>query len=193
MQTHQMNKTIGIILELLLCFNFVSCNYIKSQKKLSTTERQIQKYQKNTIILPDTLQVLINDTIKYLYNTDIHSYRLKIVTVFNDSDCYKCYYLKFNSLKHFTEKLTSFEHVILIVFFCGSSEYFKRIVYPEIAFSSPVILDRKCVFISRNKLPDSEEYNTLLLDENNKVLLIGDPTQNAETERLYINKISELK
>lgn len=145
------------------------------------------------IDIPDSLLVLINNNQEYIHETNILAKRFMIITLIYNSDCAKCDYIKINAWKDYLKKLDQYKNIGLVVIYCGYNEYFKRIIYPEIAFSSPVILDRECVFISRNKLPDSEEFNTLLLDENNKVLLIGDPTQNAETERLYINKISELK
>ena len=145
------------------------------------------------IDIPDSLLVLINNNQEYIHDTNILEKRFIIITLIYNSNCAKCDYIKFSAWKDYLKKLDQYKNIGLVVIYCGYNEYFKRIIYPEIAFSSPVILDRQCVFKSRNEIPDSDEFNTMLLDRNNRVLLIGDPTQSVEIEKQFIQKISEME
>ena len=38
-------------------------------------------------------------------------------------------------------------------------------------------------------LPDKEEFHTFLLDEENRVLLVGNPVRNIKLKKLYLDVI----
>lgn len=49
----------------------------------------------------------------------------------------------------------------------------------------PVAVDSNNIFAQLNELPSSLEYNTFLLDADNKVLAIGNPVLNPKIKELY--------
>ena len=53
------------------------------------------------------------------------------------------------------------------------------------------ILDTCGLFNKLNNFPDDERFHCFLLDENNKVILIGNPVLNSKIKDLYLKTISE--
>ena len=191
--THLVSKVFRVIIGLLFCFNYTACDYLETQKELNKISRLLKGYDKEYIYLLDSTQILMNDIFEYSHFSEILRDRVKLVTIIDNLDCLKCYYTKFYSLTKLSEKLKNHEHVVPIVVICGSYKYFWEVVYPEIDYSLPLIFDQECIFKVKNEFPDIEEFSTMLLDRNNKLLLVGDPTENDKIEKLYFNKISELK
>jgi len=60
-------------------------------------------------------------------------------------------------------------------------------------FEWPVFIDSSQEFIALNpELPEIKHLHTFLLDQNNRVVLIGEPLHNPELWRLYVSTIMEL-
>ncbi|MBR4264588.1 MAG: DUF1573 domain-containing protein [Bacteroidales bacterium] len=57
--------------------------------------------------------------------------------------------------------------------------------------SLPIYYDSLNVFCTLNHLPEDERFHCFLLDENNRVVLIGNPVQNPKIKDLYIRTICE--
>ncbi len=53
-------------------------------------------------------------------------------------------------------------------------------------FDYPVCIDKKNRFKTLNSLPEEEAFHTFLLNKQNKVIAIGDPTQNSKIEELFL-------
>lgn len=47
-------------------------------------------------------------------------------------------------------------------------------------FDVPVFIDYECKFEKLNRLPNNQLFRTFLLNENNKIILIGNPTHGME-------------
>ncbi|MCQ2975509.1 MAG: DUF1573 domain-containing protein [Bacteroidales bacterium] len=58
-------------------------------------------------------------------------------------------------------------------------------------FEYPVIFDLKDSLNKLNHFPSDERFHCFLLDENNRVILIGNPVQNPKIKELYIRTICE--
>lgn len=55
----------------------------------------------------------------------------------------------------------------------------------------PIYYDANNSFFIANDLPSDSRFHCFLLDENNKVILIGNPVQNPKIKELYLRTISE--
>jgi len=55
----------------------------------------------------------------------------------------------------------------------------------------PIYYDSSNVFYTLNHLPSDSRFHCFLLDENNRVVLIGNPVQNPKIKDLYIRTICE--
>jgi hypothetical protein len=60
-------------------------------------------------------------------------------------------------------------------------------------FHHPVFVDRKNEIVKLNRLPSKSEYQCFLLDKNNKVLIVGNPTLNPGIWALFKKIITEKK
>ena len=58
-------------------------------------------------------------------------------------------------------------------------------------FIYPIFYDIKNTFNDMNKFNDDPMFQTFLLDQNNKILLIGNPIYNAEIKTLYQNILNK--
>jgi hypothetical protein len=60
-----------------------------------------------------------------------------------------------------------------------------------IDFKYPVYIDYKNKFFLENDLDFQKELQTFLVDEKDKVLLVGNPVYNPKIKELYINTIAD--
>jgi hypothetical protein len=66
-----------------------------------------------------------------------------------------------------------------------------ELILKQECFGYPVIIDTADLFNKRNQLPKNPSFHCFLLDENNRVILIGNPIQNPKIRDLYIRTICE--
>ena len=56
-----------------------------------------------------------------------------------------------------------------------------------------ILLDTKGEFLQNNPtIPKSQKYHTFMVDENNKVVLVGNPMGNEKMWELYKKEIARL-
>lgn len=69
----------------------------------------------------------------------------------------------------------------------------KDIIYELVTkdFPYPVCIDLNDSLNKLNHFPSDPRFHCFLLDENNKVILIGNPVQNPKIKELYLRTISE--
>lgn len=164
---------------LLLLFQIlISCRSPQD----SENRRIVHEWIGQEIIFPD--QIYGNQLNKPIDNN------LKIVTRIN-GNCYPC----LSQLKHWTKLIEeiSSEYSISFYIFIVANDYeiFNSINEKEIHFDYPVIYDRNDEFYRKNGLPQKSAFHTMLLTEDNTVILIGNPIENAVLKDLYIKKIME--
>ena len=86
----------------------------------------------------------------------------------------------------------SLNYDVAFLFYAHLKNYEEFETYLEInKFSYPIFYDYKGECNKQNKLPQHVFYQTFLLDENNKVLLIGKPTPGSNLWNLYKKIISQ--
>jgi hypothetical protein len=80
-----------------------------------------------------------------------------------------------------------------MIIYCGANDYFRKIIYPDYNYLPPIILDANSVFFEKNKIPEEEIFHTMLIDENSRIIIIGDPTRSDYINEKYKNIIFNLK
>ncbi len=59
-------------------------------------------------------------------------------------------------------------------------------------FDHLAMLDKNCSFERLNPhLPKNKAMHTFLLDENNNVILVGNPLQNKEIEKMFYEEVEK--
>ena len=166
--------------KLFLCFSVVlliSCN---------ERNRVLADFMDKQIEFPDDICFISNctDTV----DVDLTSYPYKIVLYIDSVGCTSCKM----QLKQYAEYINILPHEVIFLIFVHPRRV--QDVYYTIkrdSFPYPLCIDRTDEFNRLNHLPDDERFRCFLLDENNRVVLIGNPVQNPKIKELYIKTICE--
>lgn len=118
--------------------------------------------------------------------------KYKVVNYIDSIGCIECK-MGLKSWQKFASTVDSITHNEVIVLTYVHTKYFNDVFYPmqRSMYLYPVCVDKQDSFGKRNSKILDFGYNTFLLDENNKVILIGNPVQNPKIRDLYIRTICE--
>ena len=182
-----MKKYFVFFLLLGIYFTQINCNS-KSNSESDIFADLTQK----TIIFPDSIRFSIYACQDVDYN--IKSGKLKILLYADSIGCINCK-LKLFYWKPFMSEIRNIVPDNDSITFCfifqpktmGQIERMLK----ENGFSYPVCIDHTNEFDSLNHLPKDDRFHCFLLDSTNRVILIGNPTQNPKIKDLYIRTICE--
>ncbi|MCQ2976068.1 MAG: DUF1573 domain-containing protein [Bacteroidales bacterium] len=166
---------------------FSSCNFINENK----TKESLSYWFDRELIIPKDLQFSIKIKDSLSRNLFLDS-KLKIFSYVDTSSCATCrlqlkQWIEFNKL---IDKLASKRVNLLKVI------HVKNIIDAKFElvkdnYNYPVCIDLNDSLNKLNHFPSDERFHCFLLDENNKVILIGNPVQNPKIKDLYIRTICE--
>jgi len=168
----------NIILLILLFFSFQSCNKSKEQAKSI-----VEKWDQKEIKIPKSLLIKCIGHDKLHINLLRHKY--KILIYIDSLSCVPCR-LHFKEWKVYINTCQMKKYDVGFLFVIQSTNY-KQIeekLYID-NFTYPIICDPMDEFNKLNKLPKEERFRTFLLDDKNRVLLIGSPINNIKLSELY--------
>lgn len=122
---------------------------------------------------------------------DISKGKYKIVHYVDSAGCTSC---KLN-LKQWDEFIFYMDsvtgHTVPCLFYIHTKQKRElKIALKENGFDYPVCLDMENEFYRLNKFPMTPLLQTFLLDENNRIVGMGDPVRNPHIKELYLNLIS---
>lgn len=126
------------------------------------------------------------DTVKHLVWNDNY----KILVYVDSIGCMSCK-LQLFRWKDFASSLDSMTQRKVPILFFFQSHNTREIHYllKRYEFDYPVCIDQEDRLNKLNKFPSSTFFRTFLLDEKNKVVLIGNPIHNTALKELYIKQI----
>ena len=115
----------------------------------------------------------------------------KIIVYVDSADCVPCKFPTYE-VKNFVTKTLDYssDNVAFIFIFNAGNEPVLNDFLEDYGFSLPFCIDES-EFHSQNGIPKNEQTNGLLLDENNRIIIIGNPIQNSDFQELYIRTICE--
>lgn len=129
----------------------------------------------------------------YLKNDSI----LKFVVYCDSTECSACRVstlARYNDLFYYAD-ISEVEFMPVILFSVSPSqlpELEKSLLYYQ--FPHPIYIDENNIFSKINPhLPADKRLHSFLLDKNNNVILVGDPTSNHDLWALYKKTINELQ
>ncbi|WP_431432701.1 DUF1573 domain-containing protein [Bacteroides hominis] len=178
-------KYYNILLLISLVLGVCSCKNQNVERNLFIVKDLVGQ----NLILPDSLVFFNMDG----QNIDvtIPKTKYRIVMYVDSIGCISCK-LKLAKWKQFivdvdslSEKNTSF----LFIFYPKMK---KDIFYAlkNDNFTYPICLDLENTFYDTNKIPGDMMLQTFLLDEDNKIVAIGNPIHNSKIKDLFLNIIS---
>lgn len=174
-----MSKSTSIVLVLLI-LSAISCN------RQVDLNKEIKKIIGSEIFLIDSLK-------SFSINKGFHFYKskngkLKIATYINGS-CPQCLFeleewkriIEDQAFKevsfHFYIKTTNINQMISIL--------------KEISFDYPTIIDTSNQFFILNKLSEDKNLQTFLLNENNKIVIVGNPIYGEQIKDFYLKVVTD--
>ena len=162
--------------------------------KLETAQVIVKKWTGKEIKFPQDLYC----TSMGLDTTcvDIYSDNYKILFYIDSIGCTSCRLKLFEWKKIIKESDTIFSKPIEFIFFFQpkqKAEEELQQIFKNNAFKYPVFIDRKNEINKLNKFPSKPEYQCFLLDKDNKVIIVGDPSTNKEIWALFKKVINDRK
>lgn len=163
---------------MVLSFFLTSC-HVSNRNEANIVAEWVGK----EINIPEQMKFQIIDE---EIDIDMLAYDYKIVNYVDSNGCTSCR-MKLPLWKEVIDELHSLPDISLgcltIINTSDKNEIeslLKRDVYLH-----PIAVDSNNIFAQLNELPKRLEYNTFLLDADNKVLAIGNPVLNPKIKELY--------
>ncbi len=163
---------------------FISC--VDSEKL--RIAHVVNKWNGRTISFPPdlTFTILGRDTIAdFLENRDY-----SIITYVDSTGCVSCN-LQLIEWKKFINELNFCTDKIIPVLFIVHPKARKDIVALLASYNYvyPVCIDDQDAFNRLNKIPKDRDFQTFLLDREDRVIVIGNPIHNLKVKELYLSSI----
>lgn len=159
----------------------------------STLRRDIELLSAKPIIIPDIHPVLYNNCKTNISNLTAPS--RKMVIYIDSSECASCSIKQMNGWDSVISKTIEFADKINFYFIFAPKKIdvitVKRTLIAE-GFKHPVLIDTLRQFEKLNPhLPKNKALHTFLLDENNNVILVGNPLHNKKIEEMFYKIVEE--
>jgi len=184
-----MRKIIIILIILQIVIH--SCNYVKKKEAFNKIYNDFEQLYGNTLILPDSLNILFNNKIIPCNESGVFIGEFFIVSRIGGS-CSRCIQELKTWKEEFMNKVDTSRLKFLFYIYTDDYRLFKNIIYPDIQIDYPLIIDKNNEFLFINHLPENDtRFHTFLLNENYQIILIGSPLHNRELETLYLNEIEK--
>lgn len=172
---------------LLILIAFLSCSKQKSDTELL---QLVKEWHGKEIRFPDSpiFTLYGKDTVDY----SIPQSTYKILVYVDSTGCIDCklQLQKWQELIEYTNSISNGKIPFLFFFHPKDYEelcqFFKRDL-----FDIPTCIDFKGELNKLNNFPHLPQFHTLLLDKDNKVVVIGNPIHSVDIRSLYIKQISE--
>ena len=172
---------IGFIFFSLLVSHYLSCNRIDKKNRSVVSEKF-----GTTIDLVDTLKYFRMGK-GWVENPFQYGYK---ITTFLNADCSQCLY-ELLSWKDLIDEFGNDSISVLIYLKTTDINATEMFLY-DIEFTYPVIIDTYGSFIKQNLIEDDKMFQTYLIDESNKILLVGNPIFSENIKELYSSTIKQL-
>lgn len=163
---------------------FIFCGLISCHNKnKEKVENIIKEWIGKEITYPNSIFTIKGkDTV--FVNPD--KYTFKILCYVNKEGCTSCK-LKLREWDKYIKDMKKEYHKNIGFFFYYSPNNTKEITYHLIKedFNYPVCIDIKDSINIINKLPVNSQFQTFLLDKNNKIIAIGNPILSSKVQEMF--------
>lgn len=182
------SKGVAVVVILSIATFSLSCQYFKEHSSTEDTEDIVKTWIGKEIKFP-----LINTctTLGNITPCKIITPKPYRVLLYTDSNgCVSCD-LRIDQWKKFVKEIDTLsnEKVDFLFYFFPKKENNLTELFKRENFKNEVYIDYNDKINSINKFPSNMKYQCFLLDKNNNVLLVGNPTLNDNVWELYKNTI----
>lgn len=176
-------SVLGIIPICLMILSFLSCDNKKKE-----INKQLTKIYSHTIRIPFyDMDTLIIDS-GYISKKADH-----LILVYIDStECTSCYASHHTEWKRILDECKKYTSSITLSIIIETKRIPKDVEEEFLMsqFGKSIFIDKNGVFRKRNPdFPESRIMHVLLLDKNDKIVLIGSPLSNKKIEKILYDKL----
>jgi hypothetical protein len=140
------------------------------------------------ISFPDSIYCYINDSLIINQDDPLFSKELKIIT-FIAGDCISCIET-LNRFTTFIDSINTFRIVKpIIIIITSDFKQFMNNFYDLINNKTNIFFDLNFNFLKKYMFPNDISLWTFLLENDNKVIIIGNPIYSSEVKKLYLRTI----
>ena len=176
-----MNARIKIEFWMMSLVAFASC---KNNANTNMISNIVREWQGKEVLFPDNPVFTIYglDTVDYKFRTADY----KVVSYVDSVGCLSCK-LQLDKWKDVIRRIDSVADVRVSFVFFFSPEKQRDVAYATKSggFDHPIVLDLKNEFNTLNHFPVDFNFQTMLLDKDNKVVTIGNPVQSPKILDLF--------
>ena len=141
----------------------------------------------------DEMSCWINDSI--LTNRPREESPIKLVVYIDSPTCTECTMNSLYSWYDYTN-LEKKNKDILSIYFIISSEQEERVIASYFRYTGlnhPIYIDKDNIFKTSNpSVPEEEVYHTFLLNQDDSVILVGNPLKNTQIKNLYEETLEQI-
>ena len=171
---------------LLLFAVFASC---KNTSNVDMVAKIVNEWQGKEVLFPEKTVFTIfgQDTVDFSFrNADY-----KVVSYVDSIGCVSCK-LQLDTWKSVMQRIDSVADVRVPFIFVFAPGKLRDVLYAtkSSGFDYPIMLDMKNEFNALNHFPANFNFQTMLLDKDDKVIAIGNPVQSPKILDLYQSIIS---
>ena len=160
---------------------FTSCH--KSGEKGDIT-RLVSEWMDKEVLFPDNMVFTIQgkDTVDFAYRDADY----KIVSYVDSAGCLSCI-LQLENWKKVIQRIDSVAEESVPFVFVFNAKTLRDIILVtrKEGFTHPIVADMGDKFNRMNHFPTNINFQSMLVDKNNKVLAIGNPVLNPKVLDLY--------
>lgn len=174
---------------LLFFLNLSSCQENTQKKKITEI---IKSWQGKEIIFPEGLIFTKygKDTIEY--NIPVSDY--KIMMYVDSIGCTSCKLQLYKWKELIVEIDSLIDGTVPILFFFHPKDLREvSFLLRRDSINIPVCIDKQDKINQINHFPSQQEFQCFLLDKQNKVIYVGNPTRNRQIKEMYLSAISNNK
>ena len=175
------NKYFFTLFALLLVAAAISC---RKNKEFTEAEKIVIEWTGKQIVFPDSVTCLSvgKDTTCILPE----STPFKILVYTDSSGCTSCKLRLYMWNKLIEEAKAEMPELVNFQFYFQPKNLNElKVLFRRDAFTYPSYIDTKSELNRLNNLPTNDKFQTFLLDKDNKVVSIGNPTNNPQVWELY--------
>ena len=172
----------------IILFILAACNRDDQRTK---AQKMVKEWTGKTIEIPEGIN-------SYFMTTDsmapISKAPYKLFVYTDSTGCTSCK-LNLSAWKHFMQEADSLlgDNLDFVFYFQPQSEKELQFLIKRDKFEHFVFMDREAKLLKLNSFPSEMEYQSFLLDSDNKVISIGNPTLNTKIWDLYKQIVMEDK
>lgn len=172
-----------------ICITAIAvCIVMPSCRKADSSAEMVDKWVGREFLFPESCTFSVSDN---LFDINVFDADFKIITYIDSNGCQACN-MKLQAWQHAIDSFKSIAGKDVEFLMIINSEETNDLshIITQYAFTYPVVFDSSDVFNRLNNFSDNVNYQSFLLDSENKIIAIGNPVLNQSIYKLYHKIIS---